>query len=148
MSCAASKEVIVLVITLLDPRLIKEVAEMAKARREGFVRLPLAALQDKRLTMSDATVLAVILDVADDKTAQLSAAQIAAAAGCCVRTVKSAIHRLEECGYLLVSRSVGSQSLFSCPNVLPPKKRWKNAPQSKQDDDISAYESVVGKFLY
>jgi hypothetical protein len=136
-----------MVITLIDPRLIKEVAAMA-AEKRGFVRLPLSALQDKRLTMSDAAVLAVILDRCDDRSVQLSAATIASAAGCCVRTAKSAISKLEDCGYIRVERSVGAQSAFSCPDVLPPKRRWKNAPQSKQEDDLTAYESVINQFLY
>lgn len=135
-----------MVITLIDPRLIKEVAAMA-AEKRGFVRLPLSALQDKRLTMSDAAVLAVILDRCDDRSAQLSAAQIAAAAGCCVRTAKSAISKLEGCGYIRVQRSAGAQSAYSCPDVLPPKRRWQKRAEEPAED-ISAYESVIGKFLY
>jgi len=131
-------------ITIIDPRLIKEVAAMAA---RGFVRLPLSALQDKRLTMSDAAVLAVILDRCDDSSAQLSAAQIASAAGCCVRTAKSAISKLEGCGYIRVQRSAGAQSAYSCPDVLPPKRRWQKRAE-EPTEDLSAYESVIGKFLY
>ena len=135
-----------MIITLIDPRLIKEVAAMA-AEKRGFVRLPLSALQDKRLTMSDAAVLAVILDRCDDRSAQLSAAQIASAAGCCVRTAKSAISKLEGCGYIRVQRSAGAQSEYSCPDVLPPKRRWQKRAEEPVED-LSAYESVIGKFLY
>ena len=138
-----------MVITILSPMLLKEMKEMAQAKREGFVRLPLAALQDKRLTLSDAAVLAVILDKADQESATLSAAQIADAVGCCARTVKTSIQRLEACGYLAVERSEGFKSRFRCPDVLPAKRRWKNAPESKQEDpDIERYKSVIGKFLY
>jgi len=135
-------------IVILNPLLLKELREMSRIKQEGFVRLPLAALQDKRLSLSDAAVLAVILDRADNESAALSAAQIADAVGVCVRTVKSCIARLEQYGYLLVERSEGFKSRFKCPDVLPPKRRWKNAPESKQETDIEEYKSVVNKFLY
>lgn len=137
-------------IVILNPILIKEMRALSQEKTRGFVRLPLAALQDKRLTMSDAAVLAVILDRVDDSSAELSSAQIAAAAGCCTRTVKSSIARLEEYGYLSVERSEGFRSRFRCPDVLPPKRRWKNAPESKQEGStsIEEYKSVINKFLY
>ena len=130
-------------VIVIDQKLIEE---MMRLKNDGFVRLPMRALQDKRLTMSAAAVLAVVLDRTDGKAADLSAAQIAAAAGCSVRTVKTSLKLLQDTGYIIVEHREGYCSRFECPDVLPPKKRWKNAPESKQND-VSAYECVVGEIL-
>lgn len=132
-------------IVLINTQLIKEAMEM---QDKGFVRLPMVALQDKRLTMSAAAVLAVILDKTDGRSATLPAQQIADAAGVSLRTAKAAIITLEECGYIIVERREGFCSSFQAPDVLPPKRRWKKAPESKQETSIEEYKSVVNKFLY
>lgn len=131
-------------IVLIDTQLIEEAMRL---RNEGFVRLPIAALRDKRLTMTAAAVLAVVLDAADNHSAELSCAQIAAAAGCSVRAVKSSVQLLEECGYIRIERRQGACSSYSCPDVLPPKRRWKNAPQ-EAPEGVEEYKAVIGKFLY
>lgn len=132
-----------MIITILNPVLIEE---MMRMKNDGFVRLPMRALQDKRLTMSAAAVLAVVLDRTDGKAAELSAAQIAASAGCSVRTVKSSLKLLQDTGYIVVEHREGYCSRFECPDVLPPKRRWKNVPEGKQND-VSEYECVIGEIL-
>lgn len=134
-------------VIFIAPQLWEEVERMVN---EGYVRLPVAALRDKRLTMTDCAVLAVIIDKAEEREVQLSAALIAAAAACSVRSVKAAVARLEACGYISVTHREGAASLFRQREVLPPKRTGKAAKKavSVAAESVQEYETVINKFLY
>ncbi len=134
-------------VIFIAPQLWEEVERMIN---EGYVRLPVAALRDKRLTMTDCAVLAVIIDKAEEREVQLSAALIAAAAACSVRSVKAAVARLEACGYISVTHREGAASLFRQCEVLPPKRTARAAKKavSESATSIEEYKAVINKFLY
>jgi len=138
-------------IIIINPRIWEEVENMVN---EGYLRLPVSALRDKRLTLSDAAVLAVIIDRADTAELPISSAAIAKAAACSVRTAKAAIAKLEEYGYITVTRREGYTSLYRHNSVLPPKKDTRarksrtRAAEALTEQEAAAYSSVVGELLY
>ena len=124
-------------IYYINPIILKEVATMKK---KGWVRLPVEALRDERLSRSACVVLATIIDRADeDGGATLSSAQIARACGCSERTVKRCTAQLDELGYILIEREAGKRSRYVQCDVLNPKKRAVSTDELlKELEEVSA----------
>lgn len=115
----------------INPIILKEVAEMKK---RGWVRLPVEALRDNRLSKNACIVLATIIDRADeDGGADLSAAQIARACNCSERTVKSCTAQLFDLGYIIIERRAGKRSRYVQCDVLNPKQRTEHTGATLQD---------------
>lgn len=118
-------------IYYINPIILEEVREMKK---RGWVRLPVEALRDQRLSKNACIVLATIIDRADqDGGATLSAAQIARACNCSERTVKSCTAQLYELGYILIERHAGKRSRYVQCDVLNPKQRTEHTGATLQD---------------
>lgn len=111
----------------------------------AWVRLPLRVLQDENITKTGAAVLAAIIDKADGETAELTAAEIAAAAGCCVRSVKAATAALEQGGYIAIQRTPGGASVYK-QLCLPPKRRNNSKRKNEPEQDFSKYDFVINNF--
>lgn len=123
-----------MIIRVLDLNLIKEVFTMA--RSGAFVRLPVTALQDSRLSRSALLVLATIIDrTTDDGACELSAAQIASAAAVSERSVARSLSQLEELDYITVVHRSGRKNKIYHNDVLPPKRR-ANSAKSEPEVDI------------
>ena len=115
---------------------------------KSWVRLPLAALQDEQLTKSDVVVLAVMIDILDNKTSsEISITRLMSCTGYSRRTISYALKRLTECGYIASERT-GRASRFAIKaDILPPKKR--NAQKQKQpesESDLDEYEIFLNNF--
>lgn len=105
----------------INPIILQEVIKMKK---RGWVRLPVEALRDERLSKSACIVLATIIDRADtDGGAALSVAQIARACGCSESTVKRCTNQLYELGYIVIERNAGKRSRYVQCDVLDAKRR-------------------------
>lgn len=133
-------------IYYINPIILEEVREMKK---RGWVRLPLEALRDQRLSKNACIVLATIIDRADkDGGATLSAAQIARACNCSERTVKSCTAQLYELGYIVIERHSGKRSRYVQCDVLNPKQRTEHTGATVQDlcDEYveNEYRKAVG----
>ena len=111
-----------------------------------WVRLPLEILNNERLTKTAAAVFAVIADKADGGTVQLTAAEIATAVGCCVRSVKTAVKALEKENYISVEHEQGGASIYK-QLLLEPKRRSRAKKTEKDDFDASKYEIFINKGL-
>ena len=112
----------------------------------AWVRLPLRVLQDDSITKTGAAVLAAIIDRADGGEVELTAAEIAAAAGCCIRSVKTATAALERAGYISIKRTNGGASIYK-QLCLPAKRRsTKRKQEPEQEQDFSKYDFVINQF--
>ena len=130
----------------INPMILKEVAEMKK---RGWVRLPVEALRDSRLSKNACIVLATIIDRTDeDGGADLSAAQLARACNCSERTVKSCTAQLYDLGYIIIERRAGKRSRYVQCDVLNPKQRTEHTGATIQDlcDEYveNEYRKAVG----
>lgn len=112
----------------------------------AWVRLPLRVLQDDSITKTGAAVLAAIIDRADGGEVELTAAEIATAAGCCIRSVKTATAALERAGYIAIQRTNGGASVYK-QLCLPPKRRSSSAKRKQEpEQDFSKYDFVINQF--
>lgn len=129
-----------MIIRVLDLNLLKEVFRMAKTG--AFVRLPVAALQDGRLSRSALIVLATVIDrTTEEGVCELSTAQIAAAATVSERSVARALNQLEELEYITVMRRAGRKSKICHNDILPPKRR--NSAKSKPSEPEVDIETAL-----
>lgn len=132
---------------ILNPKIVKEAIEMAR-KSKGFVRLPVEAIQDTRLSRAALTVLAIVLDRCDERgECRISHDRIAAAAGVSERTVRRAIESLEVCEYLEVVREQGKPSKYVQRDVLPPKRRRAEDLQRSSCSEADPQEDPTEKVL-
>ena len=112
-----------------------------------WYRVPEKILQDTELTRSDIAVFAVIADRADGESCTMAAAELAALAGCCVRTVKTAVKRLSDRGYISIERAEGSANTYR-QLVLPPKRRAGRSKKTNEgpDPEIEKYKCLINNF--
>ena len=121
--------------------MVIKVLNFEKIRKElenvgkGFVRLPIKALEDKRLSRSAIIVLARLIDKADRDSCVLSFRQIATLAKVSERSARNAVKELEECDYITVIRHEGGKNEYIQNDILPPKKRT-NEEQGEQKPKI------------
>lgn len=133
----------------INPLIMKEVNLMKK---RGWVRLPVEALRDERLTKSACIVLATIIDRADSEGgSSLSAAQIARACGVSEHTVRRCTAQLYEYGYIIIEKVSGKRSRYVQCDVLNPKRSSEHVGTTAQDlcDEYvdkayEEYRKVVG----
>lgn len=123
-----------MLIRILNFKEIRE--EMEKNMGKGFVRLPMAAIKDSRLTRTAIIVLSIIIDKSDKELYKASANEVAKEANVGIASTKRAIKELEELGYITVIRSKGGANKYIHNDILPPKKR----DNSKKMQDRTADE--------
>lgn len=95
---------------------------MEKEKSGAWVRLPLAVLQDKRLTPYEAVVLSILIDRDTGTGTSVSIRAIAEVTGIGERKVRECLHLLRDAGYITVTRT-GRESIYTVAQILPPKKR-------------------------
>lgn len=109
----------------------------------AWVRLPMRALHDERITPSMLCVLAVLIDKCDGGSCSLSRSEIAAAAAVSTATAARAVKQLSECGYIAASSERGQRTRYT-QLVLEPKRRGGVGSRSERSvPDVSKYEEVV-----
>lgn len=91
-----------------------------------WLRLPVELIG--KVSPTAAIVAAVICDRGNMQPVELSGEQLAEAAGCCVRTVRTALHELENKGYCIVYRT--RSGLRITPAELMNAKRSSTAIRS------------------
>jgi len=97
-----------------------------------WIRLPLLALKDEELTLSDAVVLSVIIDRADATSCKLSYSDIAEVACISERAVQRSVQSLERAGYISRKReSTGSVSVYKQYALFPKKRGNKKATEQE-----------------
>lgn len=100
-----------------------------KGSGSAWVRLPLAVLQDSRLTPYEAVILALLIDRdTGDGQVQVKEQELAKTAGISERKVRNSLHLLRDTGYISVTRT-GRESVYTVAQVLPPKKRGTGQAQ-------------------
>lgn len=113
---------------------------------KAWVRLPVAAIKDESLTPCALLSLATIIDKAgSDRTARLTAAEIAAETGYKERWTKSALKLLEERRYIAIERRPGKASIFH-QLIVDPIDEGKRKGKRKQEQDFSKYDFVINNF--
>ena len=120
------------------------------ATTEEWIRLPMSAVQDKDLTLADVLVLAYVIDQTNGTEKPLSEKHIAEKMQIAERQVKASIKRLEETGYITVSRRAGKKSLYKHTNVLPPKGKKIQPSQPKTQKsglDLEKYKIFINSDL-
>ena len=115
---------------------------------KSWVRLPIYALKDERLTKSDTVILAMLIDIIDDdEEKEISIKRLSKTSGISDRQVIRAVKKLTECNYIEKIR-IGRTNLYKLKEeILPPKKR--NNPQVKNTDKsnsfVNNFETVKNK---
>lgn len=111
-------------------------------KNSAWVRLPLAVLQDKRLTPYEAVVLSVLIDRDAGTGTAVSIRAIAELTGVGERKVRECLHLLRDTGYISVTRT-GRESVYTVAQILPPKKRGTGQAQytskKKKKGDENAF---------
>ena len=97
----------------------------------AWVRLPLAVLQDKRLTPYEAVVLSILIDRDTGTGTSVSIRAIAELTGIGERKVRESLHLLKDTGYIDIVRT-GRESVYTVAQILPPKKRGQAQYQYKK----------------
>lgn len=91
-------------------------------KKELFVRLPVSALLDERLTRSALIVYAVLIDAADaNGMTEISIAAIAERSGVSPRTVRRSERALMDAEYIRVYRT-GRESVIAVQHKLRPMR--------------------------
>lgn len=114
---------------------------MEKEKSGAWVRLPLAVLQDKKLTPYEAVVLSILIDRDTGTGTAMSIRAIAELTGIGERKVRECIHLLRDTGYISVTRT-GRESVYTVAQILPPKKRGGQAQytsKKKKKADENAF---------
>lgn len=79
---------------------------------KSWVRLPIYALKDERLTKSDTVILAMLIDIIDnDEEKEISIKRLANTSGISDRQVIRAVKKLTECNYIEKIR-IGRKNLY------------------------------------
>ncbi len=113
-----------------------------------WVRLPLAVMQDERLTKSDVTILAIIIDIIDSRTAaEISIERLMSCTGYSRRTIIYATKRLTECGYISSKRTGRASEYALAKEILPPKKRNTQSKKQQKEEEERIFEEDYRIFL-
>lgn len=110
----------------------------------AWVRLPLAVLQDKRLTPYEAVILSILIDRdAGTGEVQISIDTLIELSGISRRKIKDCLHLLRDTGYISVTRT-GRESIYTVAQILPPKKRggqaqYQYSKKKKKKADENAF---------
>lgn len=108
-------------------------------KNESWVRLPLAVLQDKRLTPYEAVVLSILIDRDTGTGTAMSIRAIAELTGIGERKIRESLHLLRDTGYISVTRT-GRESVYTVAQILPPKKRGQaQYTKKKKKADENAF---------
>lgn len=110
---------------------------------KGFVRLPIEAIEDKRLTRSAMIVLAIIIDRSDNGSCKASAKMLAKDANVSEISAKRAVKELEQLGYITVIRRTGGTNEYIQNDILPPKKRDKSKKQVRTAEDEPDFDTAL-----
>lgn len=96
----------------------------------AWVRLPLAVLQDKRLTLYEVVLLSLLID-RDAGTGQVKAEakELAGLMSISERKVRASLHLLRDTGYISIQYQNGNASIYTVAQILPPKKRGTGQAQ-------------------
>ena len=112
-----------------------------------WIRLPIGAVKDDDLTLSDALVLAVILDYIDGESKPMSVDKIMQKTGLKERQVQASIKALVKAEYLTAERRAGKKTVFTQCDVLPPKRQSQKKAQKKSgldaDFDVDEYKVLI-----
>lgn len=109
-----------------------------KKTGSAWVRLPLAVLQDKRLTPYEAVVLSILIDRDTGTGTSVSIRAIAELTGIGERKVRESLHLLKDTGYIDIVRT-GRESIYTVAQILPPKKRGQAQYKKKKKADENAF---------
>lgn len=100
-------------------------------KNQAWIRLPLAVLQDEKLSLYEAVIFSLLIDK-DTGTGQIRAGvkELAEKAGISERKARSAIHLLKDTGYIKeIQYENGGISTYTLAEVLQPKKRGTGQAQ-------------------
>ena len=115
-----------------------------------WIRLPIGAVKDDDLTLSDALVLAVILDYIDGESKPMSVDKIMQKTGLKERQVQASTKNLVTAQYITAERRAGKKTIFTQCDVLPPKRQsQKKQPQSQSNSqlDLEKYKIFINADL-
>lgn len=114
---------------------------MSTSTREDWSRLPYALLLDKRLTVSDAALYAVLLDVSNDRVVNKTIDGIAKLTGLSPRQIHYSLHRLKENGYIVSMKSTGRTLRIELVQVIPEKNEQEQKPKKKRKPEPEPEEN-------
>ena len=117
-----------------------------------WIRLPIGAVKDDDLTLSDALVLAVILDYIDGESKPMSVDKIMQKTGLTDRAVQKSIKNLVANKYITAESRAGKKTVFTQCDVLPPKrqstKKQSQQPQKNSSGlDLEKYKIFINSDL-
>ena len=111
-----------------------------------FLRLPVRALLDKDLTLSDVIVLSAIIDYVDDENKTMSIERIMKKTNLSNYQVRQSIKSLEKNNYI----TAGKKTIYKQCEVLPPKRQSQKKEKDKKiknsfdaDFDVEEYKVLI-----
>ena len=123
---------------------------MHDVNSKEWIRLPMGAVKDDDLTLSDALVLAVILDYIDGDSKPMSVDKIAQKTGLSDMQIHRSIKNLVATKYIATESRAGKKTVYTQCDVLPPK-RPKKQPQQPQKSgsglDLEKYKIFINSDL-
>ena len=102
-----------------------------------WLRMPVELIG--KVSPTAAIVAAVICDRGNMRTIELTGEQLATAAGCCVRTVRTALHELESQGFCVVHRTRSGLEITPAELMLP-----KRSPAGIRSSALALAGAVRG----
>ena len=115
-----------------------------------FLRLPVRALLDKDLTLSDVIVLSAIIDYVDDENKTMSIERIMKKTNLSNYQVRQSIKSLEKNNYITAERRAGKKTIYKQCEVLPPKRQSQKKEKDKKiknsfdaDFDVEEYKVLI-----
>ena len=115
-----------------------------------WIRLPIGAVKDDDLTLSDALVLAVILDYIDGESKSMSIDKIIQKTGLSNYQVRQSIKALVKAEYLTAESRAGKKTIFTQCDVLPPKRQSQKKQSQSQSSgqlDLEKYKIFINADL-
>ena len=129
---------------------ISEIKREKKENKNEFLKVPVYALLDKDLTLSDAIVFSAIIDYIDDESKAMSIERIMKKTNLSNYQVRQSIKSLEKNNYITAERRAGKKTIYKQCEVLPPKRQSQKKEKDKKlkssfdaDFDVEEYKVLI-----
>lgn len=110
-----------------------------------WVKIPCKMLTDERLMRSDIVVFGYLADKLKQRTAAITATEIAKACELHKNTVAKALLRLEEAGYIKADRTKGKPTKYT--QLILPAAQSKAKPTNSKSAPADGFDAEKYKIL-
>lgn len=127
-------------------------------KMKNWCKLPYETLKDERLTLADAAVYAVLLDISNKGIVSRTIAEIAKIIGLSESQTKRYLKKLEDSEYILSKKTDGRRTIIELKQIISPapipadngqeqKPKKKRKPESEQEENQEHVEEALRNVL-